>query len=193
MLNPASRSRSNSAGSVKPNSKLANWVLPVIVAETVWPRPRKLRSVRLICAVRPSLEEKAPPRLRLPVGCSSTSTSTSAWSSVGARLHVDRRGLEVAEAVDAVLGVLDLARVEGVALDDVELPPDHPVERAGVAGDVDALDEDPLALDQLEVDVDGAVGGVLGHLRPDLDEGVAGLAGLVGHALRSTRSTSLTL
>ena len=50
----------------------------------------------------------------------------------------------------------DLAGVEGVALDHVELAPDHPVERAGVAGDVDALDEDPLALDQLEVDVDGA-------------------------------------
>ena len=65
----------------------------------------------------------------------------------------------------------------------MELPADHPVEGAGVAGDVDALDEDPLALDHLEVDVDGARRGVLGHLRPDLDEGVAGLAGLVAHAL----------
>ena len=79
--------------------------------------------------------------------------------------------------------VADLAGVEGVALDDAELAADHPVERAGVAGDVDALDEDPLALDELEVDVDGAGRLVAGDLRADLDEGVAGLAGLVGHAL----------
>ena len=79
--------------------------------------------------------------------------------------------------------VVDLAGVEGVALDDAELAADDPVEGAGVAGDVDALDEDPVALEDLEVDVDRPGGLVAGDARADLDEGVAGLARLVGHPL----------
>src|SRR5690606_27267696 len=90
---------------------------------------------------------------------------------------------EIAEAPDAVLGGADLARVEGIALDDAELAPDHAVEGTGVADDVDALDEDALALLELEDDVDDAVGIVAFDPRHDVDEGVALLAGLVGHAL----------
>ena len=61
-------------------------VLAETEADSVWPRPRKLRSMMLICAVRPSELEKAPPRFRLPVGCSSTSTATRAcWGEVPCR------------------------------------------------------------------------------------------------------------
>src|SRR5690606_7611018 len=70
--------------------------------------------------------------------------------------HGDAGVREIAEAPDAVLGGADLARVEGIALDDAELAPDHAVEGTGVADDVDALDEDALALLELEDDVDDA-------------------------------------
>src|SRR5690606_19369466 len=66
---------------------------------------------------------------------------------------------------------------------DAELAPDHAVEGTGVADDVDALDEDALALLELEDDVDDAVGIVAFDPRHDVDEGVALLAGWVGHAL----------
>ncbi|MFT3974516.1 MAG: hypothetical protein QM699_14010 [Amaricoccus sp.] len=104
-------------------------------------------------------------------------------AGLGALLHVDLGGLEELQPLDAVLGVADLAGVERVALDHMELPPDHPVEGAVVAVDVDTLDEHPIAFDHLEVDVDGVGGRVLRHLRPDLDEGIALLPGLVVHAL----------
>src|SRR5690606_37995176 len=97
--------------------------------------------------------------------------------------HGDAGVREIAEAPDAVLGGADLARVEGIALDDAELAPDHAVEGTGVADDVDALDEDALALLELEDDVDDAAGIVAFDPRHDVDEGVALLAGLVGHAL----------
>ena len=72
----------------------------------VWPRPRKLRSVRLICAIRPSLrgegaaEAEAAGRLlldrrRRPA----RGPGAVPWRTL------DRRRLEVAEAVDAVLGL----------------------------------------------------------------------------------------
>src|SRR3546814_7199957 len=50
-----------------------------------------------------------------------------------------------------------LGGVEGIAFDKLELAADHPVERAHVALDIDALDEDLGAFLDVVDDVDGQV------------------------------------
>ena len=58
----------------------------------------------------------------------------------GAAFDLD--GLEEAERLQALLGLVDQQRIVGVALGQPELAPDHVVLRAQVADDVDALDVD---------------------------------------------------
>ena len=54
-------------------------------------------------------------------------------------------------------------RVERVALGQPEFAPDHLVQGAQIAADVDALDIDPLALVDVIVNVDGERLGMLGQ------------------------------
>ena len=75
------------------------------------------------------------------------------------------------QGADAFGRLADLARVEGIALDDAELAADHPVKRAGVAGDVDALDEDARPPHQLEFDIQRQLAVVAADHRLDPHEG----------------------
>ena len=59
------------------------------------------------------------------------------------------------------------------ALDDVELAADHPVQRARIADNVDALDIDARPLVDDEFDVDGLVVAIARGARRDVDEGIA--------------------
>src|SRR3546814_16905756 len=68
-------------------------------------------------------------------------------------------------------------------LHDLELAPDHAVERARVALDVDALDEDLGTLLDIVDDIDGEVVAVALHARPDVDEGIAEVADGIGQGL----------
>src|SRR3546814_18824600 len=68
-------------------------------------------------------------------------------------------------------------------LHDLELAPDHAVERARVALDVDALDEDLGTLLDIVDDIDGEVVAVALHARPDVDEGIAEVADGIGQRL----------
>src|SRR3546814_3886358 len=74
---------------------------------------------------------------------------------------------EEAEVLDPLAGAAQLRGVEGVALDDLELTPDHAVERARVALDVDALDEYLGTLLDIVDDIDGEVVAVALHARPE--------------------------
>ena len=65
--------------------------------------------------------------------------------------------LEEAQRADAAARAVEQHAVEGVAFADAHLAADDAVERAGVADDVDALDEDARALVHFERDVDDAV------------------------------------
>ena len=76
---------------------------------------------------------------------------------------VDR--LEEAEVAQALLRAAQQGGVEGVALGQPELAPDHLVQRAHVAADVDPLDIDPLALVDLVGEVDRQVLRVLASAR----------------------------
>ena len=87
----------------------------------------------------------------------------------GRHLHVG----EVAEVADALARAADLRGVEGVALGDAEFAADHPVLGAGVAADVDALDEDPRRLVHLEGEVHAAVLAVALDARLHVHEGEA--------------------
>ena len=63
-----------------------------------------------------------------------------------ALLGADVDRLEEAEVAQALLRAAQQGGVEGVALGDPELAPDHLVQRADVAAHVDPLDVDPRAL-----------------------------------------------
>src|SRR3546814_4683862 len=76
-----------------------------------------------------------------------------------------------------------LGGVEGIAFDKLELAADHPVERAHVALDIDALDEDLGAFLDVVDDVDGQVVAVALDARADVDEGIAKIADGVGERL----------
>src|SRR5208282_2818084 len=84
--------------------------------------------------------------------------------------------LEEVEVLDALLRALHLGGVEGVALVDAHLAPDHAVERAQIAVYVDALDIDARAFLDHVAHVDGAIGGVAVRLRLDVDKGEATVA-----------------
>ena len=58
--------------------------------------------------------------------------------------------LEVPEVSDPLARAAELGGVERIALDQAELTPNHPVERANIAEDVDALDIDARAFLNLE-------------------------------------------
>ncbi len=64
--------------------------------------------------------------------------------------------LEEAQAADTGARAVDQDAVEGVAFLQAELPPDHLVQGAAVAGDVDLFDIDARPLDDLERKIDGA-------------------------------------
>ena len=89
---------------------------------------------------------------------------------------LDGHVLEEAETAEVIARPLQQGAVEGVALGQHHLTADDVVERAGVADDVDAVHVDPLALANIEGDVDGVGLGVRPIRRLDLDEGVAGRA-----------------
>ena len=74
-----------------------------------------------------------------------------------------------------------LAVDEGVALGKAEFAADHLVQRAGVAGDVDALDIDARAFLDVERQVDGVRVLVAPDVGADIDEGIAQRADRVGH------------
>src|SRR6185437_428264 len=80
-----------------------------------------------------------------------------------------------------------------IALHQAEFPPDHLVERAGVADDVYLLDIDARSLVDLEDDVDRIVFAVAGDARMHLCKRVAlGAAALVSASTASwIRSASL--
>ena len=79
-----------------------------------------------------------------------------------------------------LLGAMELRGIEGVALDQAELAADDLIQRAQIAGDVDALDIDARPFLDVVGDVDGVGVGVAPHLRLDVDEGEAEIAERVG-------------
>src|SRR3546814_16940983 len=98
----------------------------------------------------------------------------SDWSSdVCSSDLVHRHGLEKAEVLHALARAAQLGGVEGIAFDKLELAADHPVERAHVALDIDALDEDLGAFLDVVDDVDGQVVAVALDARADVAEGKA--------------------
>src|SRR3546814_4607095 len=108
----------------------------------------------------------------------------SDWSSdVCSSDLVHRHGLEKAEVLHALARAAQLGGVEGIAFDKLELAADHPVERAHVALDIDALDEDLGAFLDVVDDVDGQVVAVALDARADVDEGIAKNADGVGERL----------
>src|SRR6185312_11372271 len=90
--------------------------------------------------------------------------------------------LEEAEIADALLRTPQLRGVERIALDEAEFAPDHRIEGAHVAGDIDTLDEDARTLLHIEGDVDGARLAVTLDLGADVDEGEALVAERIGDA-----------
>ena len=84
--------------------------------------------------------------------------------------------LEEAEIVDALLGAVELRRVERIAFDQAELAADDAVLRAEVAGDVDALDINLRTFLHVIGDVDRMGVGVALDRRIDLHEGIAAIA-----------------
>ena len=100
-----------------------------------------------------------------------------------APLGLDVDGPEKAEVADALARSAQLGGVEGVALDQPELAPDHPVEGALVALDVDALDEDLRSLLNLEGYVNQAVFTIAIFPGPDVDEGVAHVPDHLGQVI----------
>ena len=101
--------------------------------------------------MKPSTEPTPAPKLKLPVGRSTTSTDMATRLGDVGRLGLDLDLLEVAEPLHALLAVRDRLRRVQLALADRELATHHGVGRARVAVHVDALDEVELALLHLEV------------------------------------------
>src|ERR1700730_16874554 len=93
---------------------------------------------------------------------------------------VDLDLLEKSQILDAVLRARHLGGVEGVAFDQAKFAADHPVQRARVADDIDALDIDLGTLVDVEGQVDRVVFAVAGNLRLDLDKGVTAIAQRIG-------------
>ena len=131
----------------------------------------------------PSWVEKPAPKESSPVDFSTTLVLITTWSGALPCSVRDVDRLEEAEIAQPLLRAAQQGGVERVALGEPELAPDHLVQGAQVAADVDALDIDPLALVDLVGDVDRERLGILGQLRLDVDEGVAQPADLVGQRL----------
>src|SRR6185437_5463842 len=93
---------------------------------------------------------------------------------------LDRDVLEEAERANAGPRAVDQHAIEGIALHQAEFPPDHLVERAGVADDVYLLDIDARSLVDLEDDVDRIVFAVAGDARMHFGKRVALGAGGIG-------------
>src|SRR5205807_9551719 len=89
---------------------------------------------------------------------------------------IDLDFLEKPEILDAVLRALHLVAVEGVAFDQAKFAADHPVQRAHVIDDVDALDIDLRTLVDIEGQVNRVVFAIAANLRLDLDKGIAAIA-----------------
>ena len=98
--------------------------------------------------------EKPTPTENSPVDFSCTSTLMMVLSGALPGTLVMFDLLEEVEVLDALLGAVQLRGVERVALDEPELAADHLVERAQIAGDVDALDIDPRPFLDVVGDVD---------------------------------------
>src|SRR6185312_4874922 len=90
---------------------------------------------------------------------------------------------EEAEIVEPLLRAMQLGRIEGVALDQTELAPDHLVLGADVPGDVDALDIDLGTFLHREADIDRLGVDIAPDIGRDLDEGIAAVAERVGDRL----------
>ena len=100
------------------------------------------------------------------------------------RGHIDHvHLLEEGEVADALARAAQFGGIEGVALHQAELAADDLVQRAGIAGDVDALDIDPGAFLDIVGDVDGLGFAIARHLRLHVDERVALRAHRVGQLL----------
>src|SRR5262249_29619122 len=89
--------------------------------------------------------------------------------------------LEEAQVLQTFLAAAHLRRREGVAFGETEFAPDHLVEGAGVAGDVDALDIDPRTFLDTEGDIDRVRFPVAMNVRANLDKGVTQSADRVRH------------
>src|SRR5580704_14927802 len=81
--------------------------------------------------------------------------------------------LEEAEGAQALLAAAHFGGAESVTLGEAEFPPDHLVEGAGVARDVDAFDIDARTLLDVEGHVDREIVLVAPDVGADVDEGVA--------------------
>ena len=100
------------------------------------------------------------------VSSSTTSMVITTLSGAEPMLLLQRHALEEAQRLHALAPALDHEGVDGIALGDPELAPDHEVLGLLVADDVDALHVDARPLLDVKGDGDGAAGVVALGLRP---------------------------
>ena len=87
--------------------------------------------------------------------------------------------LEEAERANARARAIDQNAVEGIAFHQPEFAPDHLVQRAGVAGDVDLLDVNARSLLNVEHHVDRVLAAIARDTRVNFSERIALGAGSV--------------
>ena len=86
---------------------------------------------------------------------------------IGARAltRVDIHVREKAQRANAVCGLTDGTRVEGVALDDIELATDHTIKGGGVAFNINAFDKNPRPASQDKLDIECEITVIAGDAR----------------------------
>ena len=94
----------------------------------------------------------------------------------------DIRIAEIAQGADTFSGLTDFTRVEGVAFGRAELATDHLIKGGGIALDVDAFHEHPIATREHEFDVQSLIAFVARQHRFDAHEVQALVQGQGFHA-----------
>jgi len=101
----------------------------------------------------------------------------------GARRGGDLFILEEAEILQILGGAVDLALIIGIAFRHRQFPADHLILGAGVAGDIDPLNPDPRAINDIQHDIERVRLGIGRDLRVDRGERVTEIRGALGESV----------
>ena len=139
---PAARLRSRKRGSVKLRSICMRSCEPASRKRRNCPRPSRLRSEMRDVADHAFTGRVARAERQLAGRLLDQLDIENDAVGRGARPALDLDGLEEAQLLQPLLGLVDHQRIVGIAFRQAELAADHVVPRARVADDVDALDVD---------------------------------------------------